>query len=375
MPYSFIYVDDTFSDLEKGTIHGLQDDGDIVIKFKYPVAWDSLIGELVEELPFENGIILDLRLNVVPYAPELYAKYRGSTLAQELRTLSKEDPNKKDYPIILYSADNNLQLSMDPTSYDLFDYIISKNMLGHEISYDALKIKLKWLADGYAYLNRISKSIGLILDKSDLTDIDSRFIDSYNQISDKPNHVIARFIIKNLIERASFLLNEDTLSTKLGIDKLSADWKSLITNFIPAKTRYTGAFSNYYDRWWLPAIQNFWEEKVSQEFNMRSTNASKKVELIKEKSGLSELIPIKKSPKSRSDNFWVNCKATNVPIDTLDGFVISSYENKFSWQEPEYISVEEALRPTKGYTVSSIEKPRLQKLKEFYEQNEQRIRK
>jgi hypothetical protein len=377
MPYNFIYVDDTFSQLEEGTINGLQDGGEIKINFKKPVAWETLINEIVDQMPSQNGIILDLRLNVIAYAPESYAKYRGSTLAQELRTLSKEDSSKNDYPIILISADENIQLSLDQTSYDLFDYVVSKNILGNDkaLSYAYLKQKLIWLADGYTYLNSHSKSIDTVLNNKELSQLDSRFIDAYNQISDKPNHVIARFITKNLIERPSFLINEDYLSTRLGIDKRSPDWNKLLNTFIPDNARYSGAFSNFYNRWWMPVIQDFWTNCVSADFSIRNTNAHKKVELIIEKSGFEELKAIEKASKSKSENFWVNCKATNIPIDTIDGFALTANENRFAWQEPEYVSIEEALRPTKGYNISSIEKPRLQKLKEFFEQHEQRIRK
>ena len=377
MPYNFIYVDDTFSKLEEGTINGLQDGGEIQINFKKPLAWETLISELVEQMPANQGIILDLRLNVEAYAPKTYAKYRGSTLAQELRTLSKEDAGKNDYPIILISADENIQLSLDQTSYDLFDYVVSKNALGNDkaLSYAELKQKLIWLADGYAYLNTHAKALPTILDQKDLSQLDSRFIDVYNQIADKPNHVIARFIVKNLIERPSFLINEDYLSTRLGIDKRSQDWEKLLYTFLPKEALYTGAFSNNYRRWWMPIIQEFWSHAISAEFGIRNTSAQKKVELLIGKSGLKELIPIQKAAKSKSENFWVNCKATNVPIDTIDGFVLAANENRFAWQEPEYICIDEALRPTMGFNISSIEKPRLQKLKEFYEQNEQRVRK
>ncbi len=377
MPYKFIYIDDTQDEIEKGTINGLEDGGEIKIEFKKPVDWETLIKDVTEKMPQNQGIILDLRLNGNAYEANKYAQYRGSTLAQELRTLAKESQDKFDYPIILISADKNIEESLDQTSLDLFDFVVNKNKLGNDkqLSYTAFKTKLKWLADGYDFLKKQGNSIAEILDKQELPIMDSRFVDTFNEVIGKPKHIVARFIVKQIIARPSFLIDEDYLAARLGIDKTSDDWDNLVSKFIPENIRYSGAFSNYYPRWWMPLLENFWETNISNEIKFRGTSASKKTELIIEKSGYKNLKPISKAEKSKSDSFWVVCKASKVPLDTIDGFIIAGQDDKFSWQEPEYISLQEGLRPTTEIKVSSIEKPRLQKLKDFFEQHEQRVRK
>jgi len=377
MPYKFIYIDDTQDEIEKGTINGLQDGGEIEINFKKPADWETLILDVSNIMPDHQGIILDLRLNGTAYEENKYAQYRGSTLAQELRTLSKENPDSNDYPIILISADKNIEESLDQTSLDLFDFVVNKNKLGNDkqLSYPAFKNKLKWLADGYDYLNKNSKTIADILNEKELPTIDSRFLETFTEVIAKPKHIIARFVIKQIIARPSFLINEDYLAARLGIDKSSEDWEALITNYLPATLKYTGAFSNYYQRWWMPLVEKFWEANISKDLRIRNTSATKKAGLIIEKSGYKNLKPITKAEKSKSDAFWVVCKVTGVPLDTIDGFIVGGQDDKYSWQESEYISLDEALRPTGNFGVSSIEKPRLQKLKDFFEQHEQRVRK
>ena len=380
MPYRYIYIDDTKDEVEKGTINGLQDGNEIEIEFKKPGDWEEQIKEITESLPKYNGIILDLRLSDNPYEDHKFAQYRGSTVAQELRTLAKENTFKNDFPIVLISANDNIEKSLDQTSLDLFDYCVNKNRLeqAHGLTYAEFRIKLKWLADGYSYLNKSEKTIESILKIDNPPSIlDSRFLDEFNKIIDNPVHIIARFLTKQVIGRPTFLINENYLSARLGIDKASDDWNNLLEKFL-IKYEYRGAFSDYYKRWWMQGVQSFWDENISAEHSLRNLAADKRASLISEKTGLSKLVPIKRQEKSKSDCFWTVCKVTHVAIDTIDGFVIANQDDLFPWQEKEYVSLSEALRPTntliwKG--VATLEKNRLQKLKDLYGKAEQRKRK
>lgn len=376
MAYRYIYIDDTKNEIEQGTINGLQDHGGIEIEFRKPGDWEDQIKEITKILPDFNGIILDLRLNDNPYEDNKFAQYRGSTMAQELRTLAKENKFKNDFPIVLISANDNIEKSLDQTSIDLFDYVINKNKLEQigGITYATLRNKLKWLSDGYHFLNQCDKNIEAILNVKELSVLDFRFIDEFNKLINKPVHVIARFLTKELIERPSFLINENYLAARLGIDKASGDWATLLDKFLK-NYEYRGAFSNYYRRWWMYEIQSFWDEKISQDCNLRNLSAEKRVELITEKTGLKKLSPIKRQEKSKSDSFWTICKVTQVAIDTIDGFIIANQDDLFPWQEKEYVCLNEALRPSnidmwKG--VAALERNRLQKLKDIYGKAEQR---
>lgn len=374
MAYKYLYIDDTRDQIEQGTINGLQEGGQIEVEFKFPNDWETQMNDLVTVLPGFNGVILDLRLNDAPYAEGKSANYRGSTIAQELRTLTKEKSLKDDFPIVLVSATDKLEVSLDQTSRGLFDEIIRKNDIGSRISYPAIIEKLHWLAAGYGFLNKSERSLQYILALPEEVTLDVRFVERFLRIQDQAPHIIARLLINEVIGRPGFLINEAYLAARFGIEILSEGWNTFREKFLD-EFRYRGAFSTGYPRWWMSLVDQFWENNITEEYNFRNTAASKKVELIAEKTGVKNLTPIKKQKRSLSDSFWVVCKATNVPIDTIDGFLISGQDDNYPWQESEYISMQEALRPTKQYTVSPIEKPRLQKLKDALEKNEQRSRK
>ena len=375
MPIKFLYIDDEEDQIVRGAINALQSEQDIFITFKGLSSWEQLIDDLVNLIPEFDGLILDLRLNDNPYAEGKSAQYKGSTVAQELRSLSKEK-SLKDLPIILFSGTDKIEHYLDPTSNDLFDSIIDKNKIEqpNQFTYKDFRTKLKWLSNGYDYINKSDKNVNAILKLIDLSSIDIRFIETFQDLMDKPVHTIARFLIKQVIIKPTFLINEDYLSVRLGINKASGDWSLFIEKCL-TDFKYNGAFSDFYPRWWMYLIEDFWIKKISSEYSIRNTDSSKKVELIKEKTGFKDLQPIEKQDKSKSRSFWVVCKATHVAIDTIDGFVITGQDAKYPWQEPEYISINEALRPTLNFEVSAIEKPRLQKLKQVFEKYEKRDRK
>lgn len=377
MLYKYLYIDDTNNNIEQGTINALQDGNEIEITFRKPNDWETQLLELKVLLPSKNGIILDLRLNDVPYKDNMYAQYRGSTVAQELRTLAKEGEFKMDFPIILISANENLQKSLDQSSLDLFDFCVSKNKLEqiNGITYSEFRKKLKWLADGYDYLNKSERTINEMLNLKNSDFLDIRFIETFSTLIDKPVHTISKFLISELIFRPGILINENYLSARFGVNiKASEDWPNLLSEYLSGAL-YSGAFFNYYPRWWMKEVELFWQNKISGELNLRTLSATQRVELLIDKTGLRNLEPLSKQGKSKSDSFWIVCKGTGVAIDTIDGFIITGQDDRHPWQEAEYISLDEALRPKHQEVwknISSIEKPRLQKLKELLERSEQR---
>lgn len=374
MAYRILYVDDAQQELEKGMINALKLSGDIEITFSGPKDWEDLIKYLTVQLPNHDGIILDLRLDDIPYEGK-NASYKGSTVAQELRNLTKEG-KLSDFPIVLFSGTDKLEHYLDQTSKDLFDRIIDKTKIESEeyLSYSDFRNILKWLVDGYSFLKDIDRNDLLtVLSIDDVTLLDTRFVDAYNLIKDKPIHITSQFFLKYMLGQPSFLINEEILASRLGVKRTSIGWKKLLNKFSSCK--YEGAFSEGLDNWWMPKVSRFWKEYISTEFNIRNISAIKRVALLTEKLGVEGLEAIEKSTRSKSDSFWTICKARKIPIDTIDGFVISGQDNKFPWQELEYICTEEALRPTMNCSISSLEISRLTNLKSVLEKNETRVRK
>lgn len=368
MAYKYIYVDDLQDGNQKGIINGIQSGGKIEIEFRQPKEWDELIEELLDLIPNYDGLILDLRLNDNPNNEGYTAQFRGSTLAQELRTLVKETSIKKDFPILLITANENIDISLDETGKDLFDAVINKSTLDVE-EYGILRKRLISLAKGYGFLNNNENKIETILQISNSSILDGRFIETVSRILEAghPKHIIARFILKEVLEKPSFLIDENFLSARLGVDITSEKWTELKSGVLK-ECLYEGVFSDYYIRWWMPLVEEWWKNEITDEVLLRSSTSALRVDLLNEKLELN-LDPIQKLKESKSSSFWTICKATKKAIDNIDGFLITNQDDIFPWQEKEYVSISEALRPTlldvwKG--VSSSEKNRLQLLKDYF---------
>lgn len=373
MVYKYIYIDDLFGNIEQGTINGLKFGDKLTVDHYSPNTWEVLIDDLTGKMPKADGLLLDLRLEMFAFNDAgQKAKYKGSTLAQELRTLVKEGKIKNDFPIVLISGDAIIEQSLDKTSCDLFEAVIEKEKLGNEISYTELRDKLCCFSKAYNELNLNSnKNIETILHIKDEF-LDVRFQNTFASIKGNPNHIISRFILKQVVERPSFLIDEYMLAARLGVDIKSEEWSVLSTEILSSFI-YSGIFSDFYKRWYMPLLEDWWEKQISEEIVLRSSSAEKRIELLNSKLNLN-LTPILKDEESKSSSFWTVCIQTKKPIDTIDGFLIENQDDSFPWQEKKYICLEEALREL-NYKVAPIEKNRLQILKEYYAKRQERIKK
>lgn len=381
MKYNFIYVDDPLDGNEIGVKNGLENGSQIEIKFIQTSDWESIIDNLTELMPSFNGIILDLKLNENPYDKVgNKAKYKGTTVALELRSRIKDRILIKDFPIILLTASPNINLLLDENEKNIFDAIIRRTDLqvDGENSYTDLISRLVDLAKGYEILNTDDLTLNQLLGEFNSDLIDIRFVEQITQLvksSNKNSHKLAKFIINNVLEKPSFLIDESMLSAKLGVSKDSKDWDKLKSDIL-SPFIYKGVFSCYYKRWWWPLIENWWEEKIDKKINIRNISSTQRAELIASVYQIT-LLPIEKLDKSKSNAFWTVCKGTKKAIDTVDGFLISNQDDLYPWQEKEYVSINEALRPTNidvWKSVATIEKPRLSNLEDFYTKLEKRER-
>ncbi len=375
MAYNYIYIDDVSDGTERGIINGIENGSLIKIIFQQPEEFETSISNIVLQIENIDGLIIDLRLNDNPNKNNYTAKYRGTTIAQELRTLAKEGTLIKDIPIILISANHKILASLDDTSRDLFDLLIDKNTLGvdDENSYAQLITKLRGFAEAYQLLNNMgNRNLESIFGNNCIEFLDKRFIDQFESIIDKPSHILSVFIIKEVLERTCFLIDNDILSSRLGVLQ-NANWENFKTKEIIG-IKYNGIFHSLFERWWMPLLEKWWASKINANIRLRGLNASQRVKLVNDKFG-TDFTSISKSEKSKSDKFWTVCKIKKTPIDTIDGFLIFGQEQSFTWQERDYVSTEEALRPSKieiWKSVSQIEKPRLDALKEYYNTLEKR---
>jgi hypothetical protein len=368
MEFRYLYIDDNSKENALGIITGLDEEGLIKIDFDNPKGkWEEERARLIsEEFKSYDGLILDLNLEEMPNMHKVHSLYKGSSLAQEIRNVSKAG-EIKEIPIVLLSATINLNKYFDKTNEDLFDLIISRDQLSN--IYIETRQKLLALADGYRLIEASkAESNYNNLFQHDLSQEDVRLQGEIKSIGEFPIHTVANFIIKNLLNRTGVLISEEILATRLGINvDRSDDWPIVKKNL--ERYEYKGAFHVGWKRWWMSGIDNWWNFELHSEKSLRSIDASARIALIKSKLDLQGLSPIIKAEKSRSSKFWTNCVGSGVAIDTIDGLAIANQDNLFPWQDRSYVSVEEALRPTgkeKWKKISPSEEFKLIQLRKLY---------
>ena len=363
MAIHYFYIDDDPESQKK--VEGFKN-GELSIEaMQHKDSWELQLDFLKE---FENeydGLILDLKLDDLPNNNDIRAKFRGTSLAQEVRTRQKEGI-LKSFPIILFSANDKTQQALEKSGTDLFDILIDKSKL-NDIAFPIYTRQLIDLSKGYKYLCDSSLTISNIFQTDD-TFLDTRFVCEFYESRKTPVHIQSKFLITEFLTRQGVLIDEDVLAARLGINKeISADWNTLLK--VLSDTKYNGVFSNGWSRWWMHLVEFWWNEIIKSNTYLRSTPAKERGELIKHATEVSNLGAAEKINKADSEEFWTICKGCNRPLDPVDGLLIQGQDNLYSWQEPEYVSVEAALWRTNidnWISVADVEKERYEELKVLY---------
>jgi hypothetical protein len=366
MEIHFLYIDDDKVQTSKEKVQGFEQQGRLtIVPNQHKGTWEEQLKFIKENETSMNGLILDLRLDDFPNEETKYANFRGTSLAQEIRTRQKET-TLMSFPIILFSANDKLEQSLENSGKDLFDICIDKSKVNTD-TFTIVTPQLISLAEGYMFL-KDNKDIQKILNV-EVGLIDDRFVSELAQLLNNPIHIISQFIIYELIGRQGLLINEQVLAARLGIDiENSQDWAKVKESL--SVTKYTGVFGEGWQRWWMPLVEKWWEETVNADTYLRSTPATERVELIKNVLQLENLKPASKIDKADSEEFWTVCKGYNRPLDPVDGLIVEGQEKLYPWQEPEYVSVDAALKSkNKGdvwKNVAKIEEDHLKELQETY---------
>ena len=364
-------------------------DKSLTINLDHPKQYGMRINEL-----FRNdfdGLILDLRLDMYldKQAEKAYkADYRASTLAQEIRTRAAEHSStmkrgQGEYPIVLWSTDHRLDTSYnrDHTSHDLFDLLCVKEHIVSDDEEIPREKKAPWvakrliaLADGYDEISAIRNEVGRrkgqffrFLGFEDAPGfLDDRLIKL--EIFDhrnfyRPTHEYARFIRKELLETTGPLIDKPTLVARLGIDiSRSKDFDLLLAEHF-AEAAYSGPFAQGWPRWWAQRVEDVWQELAGKGGNtdfLRPVPAHKRVERLRESTGLKKLFAVSPLAEGGSTRYWVVCQATQRPLDPREGFVLET-RKQFPWQADKYVSlhaVRKGLRIQGGLGLASFEQKR-----------------
>jgi hypothetical protein len=366
MEIHFLYIDDDKVQTSKEKVQGFEQQGRLtIVPNQHKGTWEEQLKFIEENENSMNGLILDLRLDDFPNEETKYANFRGTSLAQEIRTRQKET-TLISFPIVLFSANDKLEQSLENSGEDLFDICIDKSKINAN-SFDIYTPQLISLAEGYKFLSK-NKDVAKILDV-DTSIIDERFVSELSQLLGKPIHIISQFIIYELIKKQGLLINEQTLAARLGIDvENSPDWDKVKNSLASAK--YNGVFSEGWQRWWMPLIEIWWKDNIKTNTYLRSTPAIERVMLIKGTLQLDNIQFAQKIDKADSEEFWTVCNGYGKPLDPVDGLIIEGQEKLYPWQEPEYVSVDAALKSKNKdavwKNVATIEEDHLKELQETY---------
>ncbi|NBB29941.1 hypothetical protein [Cellulophaga sp. BC115SP] len=339
MKVKYYYVDDDPLNITQETAKGLSiyPDKLEIEAFQHHV-WNEQVSFLIDNQAEFNGLLLDWKLKKTNQNNE-EADYNVEALAQQLRAAIIETKFKKDFPIILCSADSRFDelYTKDVTGHDLFDLVVKKDDFNDKVN--EIISKFVDLAQGYQIIAE-DMSVQNLFKIEELNYIDYRVLDYMNNLKSKSVHEIARFILTKIINVPCFLINEYLLVSRLGIDiqdkESKESWNHLKDEYL-IDSKYNGVFSNGWERWWMPKVLNFWHHNF--ETSLGSVTASEKITMLNEKFGLS-LKSAKIMEMAQSEQFWTVCKETNLPLAIEDGILYSSndFEN-VPWQEDEYYSI------------------------------------
>jgi hypothetical protein len=310
-----------------------------------------------------SALILDYRLT----QGTKNACFDAPTIAQTLR--SKHSQNTLELPIILMSNEGVITEYYDDfTSRDLFDFSLTKK----QFTDNQKKFYDKVLSFISAY-NKIKECnfdaptiLGLQSDEQGM--IHSRIIAKLTLAKENVfEH--SSFIYENIIRAIGLLVGEEILAARLGVSKDSKDWNALLEKLSDAK--YTGIFSDIHARWWWDKVNNWWFKVVGEDISLRRLDAEERVNILKEKLQLQDLLPATKSENSQSTNFWTICKVSQEPLDPFDGIEILK-RDYLPWQEKEYLSFDSALINMETYSnyISETDKKALRVLAKKINSNE-----
>lgn len=373
MAIKYLYIDDNADDLVEGQVSALNvGKSELEVQHRQPLgAWENERKYFEDDFSKEyDGLILDLRLDDEKNKAGLKSNYKGTSLAQELRTLSKEGIINET-PIILLSATDKIIESLDATGKDLFDVRIPKERLEGEV-FEETRKKLIALANGYKKIaslknEPISQKWFLGLLDVNPNKVDERFVTKVMTFHSHPTHSLISFLIETLFSSDGPLISEWTMAARLGIDiEISTDWRNLLESL--GESKYNGVLCGGWPKWWTHLFDD-WLIKNFKDAPFRTTKASQRVELLRNFTGLHGLKAAERLPYSQSSLYWTICRGSGKPIDLIDGLVIRNQENLFPWQEKKYVSIDEALN-RRGHryweNVATSEVERLRTLQKRY---------
>jgi hypothetical protein len=277
--------------------------------------------------------------------------YMGTTLIQELRTRMAEN-KLAPKPIILWSiAENISSYQNEKSSHNLVDAVWNKDrlMYSNQLSREECTKNIISLVSGYKELKSLLSKMtkeesydGKAL-AADIFGIEKDVVCGYvpesvlGHLINKNHHVthtLSNFLINAVLRFNGFLINEQTLSARCGVDITCSDWEKLKEHYL-SSFKYEGIYSDFYQRWWASEFESWWLENVSDE-HPASLDALQRVALLNQSLSLS-LVSASPTGNHLESKFWHCCVITGCPLDEVDGYKVTTSERR-EWQDQLYAS-------------------------------------
>jgi hypothetical protein len=321
-----------------------------------------------------QGLLLDVALTNALDDQQQPVGFDGIALAQQVRTLQTRarSPNSAEnlpeFPIIRLSKRDVVReyVNKDSTSDDLFDEHIDKEVVLDDPNC-AARIAVALATDypaiiAFANVEPEDAALAKLLgcEGSLLSRLDPRVLLGLRRPG-APAHVLARFVVVELLGRAGPLVDSELLAVRLGVDTtVSDDWPKLAE--LLEASRYAGVFAGGYARWWMASTLDWWQREIDEDSTPARLSAVERVNLIKAATRLERLTPVEGTGDSPGTRFWHRCANSDRPVDAAEGFPLLPVYGMETWHDTEYLCLEEALRNPRHKRLAPSEQARVQAL-------------
>ncbi|MBE0482844.1 MAG: response regulator transcription factor [Bacterioplanes sp.] len=305
--------------------------------------------------------------------------YMGTTLVQELRTRMAEN-KLTPKPVILWSIAGNISsYQNEKSSHNLVDAVWNKECLHHSntLGREECARKIESLVFGYRKLNSV-----LYMHKSEgdgngrglaaeIFGIKPELVQGYlpesvlGHLVNKNHHVthtLSIFLTNAILRFNGFLINEQTLAARCGVDIKCDEWGKLKGSHLKP-FKFDGIYSDFYPRWWASEFETWWLENISDE-HPANLEAEQRVELLNQKLSLS-LSTARPADNHLESKFWHCCIINDAPLDEIDSYKVTTSERR-EWQEQLYASfnaINNKLHKSNGYELTARDKERFLKVR------------
>jgi len=318
--------------------------GRLNIVRRAPSNWEKEVAFLIEDISQGkgNGCLLDYRLDEkisLESGLKVPVSYTADSLIQELRRRSVEQEDTS-FPVILWSNADRLDEfdQLDPNFRKNYDLVIDKELI--DTSADSYVCQILSLAKGYSKVRpkktRITSICDLMNPPSNalISSIDNYFKKKFH--AGAHGYQTALYIIHETLNCEGPLIGREMVSAILGIDTNDSKIRLKIDSFLK-KFRYTGVFSDGFERYWkTPLLANL-NSLVKRSSSWIRLPAEERALALKTEFRVRTLPYTTPIQDDYSRAYDTICAFSRRPMNRMDGFALFEDDGRV-WKEQRFIS-------------------------------------